>query len=123
MSYEVTVCNLVSDITDRVYLGAAPHNPTLPYLLVQLVNAQHEHVLGGPGGLIRATMQFDAIGRDQHDVLEIISDVRNLLDGYSDNDVLYALVLDEQDLTLPPNDASPEFLYRRVARYLIRIRE
>lgn len=123
MNYEISIWNLVKEIAPRVYLGAAPHNPTLPYLLVQLVNAEHEHVLGGPGGLVRATMQFDAIGRDQDEVLAMISDVRALLDGYSDNTILYSMILDEQDLSLPPHDAAPEFLYRRVSRYLIRIKD
>ena len=124
MNYEIAIWNLVKDVTERVYLGAAPHNPTLPYLLVQLVNCTHDHVLSdGPMGHVRATIQFDAIGRDQDEVISMISDVRALLDGYSGGSVAWSAILDEQDETLPPNDDSPSFLYRRVARYLIRLQE
>lgn len=123
MSAETIIWNLVSDLTTRVYRTAAPHNPTLPFLLIQLLPSTHEHVLGGAAGCFNAFVQFDAISRDQDECISIIEAVRNRLDGYSGENVIYATITDEQDLSLPPDDASSEWLFRKVARYSIRINE
>jgi len=123
MSAEVIVWNLVKDITERVYLSTAPHNPTKPFLLVTLVSGTHEHVLGGAAGVLNAEFQFDAISDDLHDAIEMIESVRNILDGYADESILYSTIQLEQDMSLPPNDSSPDWLFRKAARYMIRVKE
>lgn len=123
MSAETIIWSLVSDLTTRVYRTAAPHNPALPFLLIQLLPSMHEHVLGCAAGCLNAFVQFDVISRDQDECISIIEAVRNRLNGYSDENVIYATITDEQDLSIPPDDASSQWLCRKVARYSIRINE
>lgn len=124
MSAEVIVWNLVKNITERVYLSTAPHNPVKPFLLVTLVSGTHEHVLGGAAGVLNAEFQFDAISNDLHEAIDMIEEVRNRLDGYSDENILWSVIQLEQDLSLPPtDDASPNWLFRKAARYMIRVKE
>jgi len=124
MSAEKIVWNIVDDLTTRVYRSNAPSNPVLPYMLIQLLPSTHESYLGDANaGTFKALFQFDVLSRDQDEAITIIEALRNRLQGYSDADVVVARIVDEQDLSVAPADGSDEWLYRKTARYSIRINE
>ena len=123
MSAEIIVWDLVKDLTPRVYLNNAPQNPQRPFLLVTLVGGSHDHVLGGAAGVFNAEFQFDAVSDEQADCISIIESIRQKLDGYSDSNVMYSVVLLDDWADMMPDDNSDQYIYRKAARYSIRIRE
>ena len=123
MSAETIVFDLVKNVTSRVYRQNSGQNPILPFLEIHLLSSGHDHVLGGPAGVFNGVFQCDAVSRDMDECISIIEDIRQILDGYSDNNVVYSTILDENSEAMPPKDGSHEWLYTKQARYSIRIRE
>lgn len=105
----LSASSAVTDITtaDRIFPIFAPQNSDAPYLVVNQVSGNDQHLLGGDGQYFRDRVSIECIGRTAVEVTDLGNAVRAALKwiikqsflSFKDVDVTFADV----DMT-QPND-------------------
>jgi len=91
-------------VSDRMYPGKMPQEPTLPLLVYQRVSGPREHDMDGAAGIANPRIQIDAWATTYAGVKTLATAVRKRLDGYSGDvgspavNVIVAMLLNDRDL-------------------------
>ncbi|MEZ5945216.1 MAG: DUF3168 domain-containing protein [Planctomycetaceae bacterium] len=110
----------------RIYPEFLPQNPVYPALTYRLISAPHDHTLTAAAGVVRVRFQFDAFSERLSETSEIIEAIRLSLQratgDFGDSEIMASRQDNEQFFGMEPMDASQQYLYRKTADYIIRLR-
>lgn len=119
-----------SDITDIVGTRIGPEinqGWPLPYALIQLVDATHDHHMLGNAALVKPRVQIDWYTKDYPQAWDIAEKARLALDGFT-GDVVVAgfgtltirmlFLQSEQIIFDDPEDGSGDVVHRLIQDYL-----
>lgn len=111
----------------RIYPHHLPQNPTFPAMTYRLVSAPHDHTLADAAGIVRVRFQFDVYSYLLSDCVDVVEALRLELQRYTGSFgakvVLASKLVNDMDMSEPPQDGSQNWLYRKTSDYLLKLRE
>lgn len=90
---------LLKSIQAKTYPRAAPKSAVAPFIVYTRVRTARVRHLTGPSGMAMPVFQIDIYDESYSAAHQTANQVRLLLDGYSDGDILHCSVIEEQDMS------------------------
>jgi hypothetical protein len=105
---EETLKTLLRTVCSRTYPIVLPQDPTYPNVVYQKITGGRGQAMDGPSGLASPLFQISIYASTFSEAKELAEDVRQLLDGYSGDDIQVAFVENDYDT----HDELAEGYYR-----------
>lgn len=94
---EETLKTLLRTLCVRTYPVVIPEDPTFPVMTYQRITGNREKAMDGPPGLANPLFQISIWAETFTEAKELAEDVRQLLDGYSGDDINGAFIENDYD--------------------------